>query len=117
MINTRRMDVEAPPEYVAAIRKVLKTKWNRKRCTFYVTEAQQLTGKLQHLAATLPWLRYLLPQLYTSIAAALGANNVHLIKTSADYRQMLKDIKSEEILAHHRTYAQSETAKQKTQHS
>ena len=50
--------------------------------------------------------------MYTSIAAALGANNVHLIRTSAEYRQITKDIKSNKILAHHRTHAQSETAKQ-----
>ena len=107
------MTVETPPEFIAEVVRLLKTRWHSGRKSFQVSEIEILTGKLCHISDTAPWLRFLMSQLYTSIAAALGANNAHLISTNKAYREAIKTAKlkpSQDTPAIHISFAQSTSA-------
>ena len=58
-----------------------------------VKEAKVLTGKLNHIAFSTPWLKYLLGIIYTSLAMALCINNAHLVRTSKRFRDVLRMIR------------------------
>ena len=111
IINTRRMDVETPPEFITdTINEINKT-WHQRRQQFTLSEAEIIAGRLGYIAETNPWLKILVSHLYTSITAAISKNKAHQIHTSADFRSMLKLEKNKEAAEHHRTFAQSFTAR------
>jgi hypothetical protein len=56
-----------------------------------VKEAEELTGKLNHIAFGAPWLKYLLGNIYSSLAAALHLNRSHLIRTSPRFHDALRE--------------------------
>ena len=89
-INTRQLTVRTPPEYVAGTVNILRTKWHKGKLTWLLLDMESLTGRLGHIADTLPWLRYLMSHLYTSITHAIGTSQAHLIDTRKDFRDMLK---------------------------
>lgn len=90
VINTRKMTVETPPAYVSQVVKDLERHWHPKRKSVSIPEIESLTGQLGHISDTAPWLRFLLSQLYMSLAVALGFARAHLICTSKDFRMLLK---------------------------
>jgi len=93
VLDLRRLTVGTPPEFVSATIGLLKTTWGPHRCSFRVREAEELTGKLNHIAFGAPWLKYLLGNIYTSLASALRINNSHLIHTSKRFRNALRTIR------------------------
>jgi hypothetical protein len=71
ILDTNRLTVAIPSSYVNEVHKIINATWHTNRRTFVVSEAQQLTGKLGHLAEGAPWVHHLLTHLYASIACAL----------------------------------------------
>ena len=51
-----------------------------------------MVGKLARLTEGAPWARYLLSQLYTSIAFALAQNKLMLSKSSLEFKKLAKII-------------------------
>ena len=51
-------------------------------------------GKLARLTEGAPWARYLLSQLYTSIAFALAQNKLTLEKSSSEFKKLSRTISS-----------------------
>ena len=78
IINTRKLEVGVPPAFVATMRQLLKP-FHSKCKTFTVKEMEKLTGKITFIASTAPWVKFLLSQVYISIAAAVGDNRAHLV--------------------------------------
>jgi hypothetical protein len=111
IINTREMTVETPPEYVEKVVKLLSSTWNHKRCSFKLKEAETLAGQLAHISNTAPWLKHLMPHVYTSIMAGIKTNKVQLINTNKHFREQMKIAKNDAIDKMERTFAQSETAR------
>ncbi len=93
-INTRRLAVRTPLEYVAKTIKILNTTWHHRRFVFVISDAEILTGRLGYIAETSPWLRFMMSHLHTSIARALKATQLHLIKTSKSFRTFLREAKA-----------------------
>ena len=87
------MTVNTPAEFTSATITLLGTTWGPHRRTFKVREAEELAGKLNHNAFGAPWLKYLLGNIYASLAAALRLNNSHLIRTSKTFRNALCKIR------------------------
>ena len=57
-----------------------------------MSEAQQLTGKLGHLAEGAPWAFHLLTHLYASIAYALAKNKQLLLESSREFRDIVHSL-------------------------
>jgi hypothetical protein len=57
-----------------------------------VKEAQELTGKLGHLAEGPNWVFYLLTHLYASIAYALSENKRFLEYFSPEFQTLIKSL-------------------------
>ena len=114
IINTRRMTIMPPPEYVHKVVKLMENKWNKGRLSFEIKEAETLAGQLAHIANTALWLKHLMAHLYTSIAAALKTNKSYLISTNKHFTAQIKLAKQsafdeEEELR--KSFAQSESAR------
>jgi hypothetical protein len=92
-INTRRLAVRTPVEYVEATIKILQDTWHDGRHSFTIFEAESMTGRLGYIAETSPWLRFMMSCMHTSIARALGATRIHLMLNSSGFRAMLKAAK------------------------
>ncbi len=61
---------------------------------FYVKEAQELTGKLGHLAEGATWVFHLLTHLYASIAYALSENRLLLQESSPEYQSLVSSLRT-----------------------
>ena len=59
-----------------------------------VKEAQELTGKLGHLAEGTYWVLHLLTHLYASIAYALSENKRFLEDSSPEFQTHIKSLRS-----------------------
>jgi len=84
------MTVSTPPEFISATIALLRSSWGAHQCTFKVREAEELAGKLNHIAFGAPWLKYLLGNIYASLAVALHLNHSHLVSTSKTFRLALR---------------------------
>ena len=114
IVDTRKMTVSTPPEFVNKVVTLLHTTWHPHRKSFEVKEAETLTGMLVHISNTAPWLKHLLSQLYTSVAYALQLNKSYLVSTSKRFREQLKIAKQkplDDTTAMETTFALSETAR------
>ena len=89
-INTRSLTVSVPPDFITEVITILRTTWGQHRRTFVASEAEVLTGKLNHIGFGAPWLKFLLGHIYSSLAHALRCNKAHLIRTSHSFRHALK---------------------------
>ena len=94
ILNLRKLTAGTPRDFVSATISLLQTTWGPHRRSFKVKEAEELTGKLNHIAFSAPWLRFLLGNIYVSLAAALRLNNSHLIRTSQRFRDALRTIQT-----------------------
>jgi hypothetical protein len=92
IINTRELTIAPPQEFIAEVLKTLEKTWGSHRKQFDTQMASELAGKLNHIALTAPWLNYLMPQLYLSLANALKMNQEEEIRTSKSFRKALKAI-------------------------
>ena len=97
ILDLRRMTVGIPHEFIADTITLLQTTWGPHRRSFRTKEAEELTGKLNHIAFGAPWLKYLLGNIYSSIAAALHINKSHLIRTSPRFRDALREIRTSPV--------------------
>ena len=48
--------------------------FHRERKAFKLKEMEQLTGMLAYTECTVPWLRFLLSQMFSSVAVTVGDN-------------------------------------------
>ena len=71
---------------------MLRTTWGPHRRSFKAKEAEELTGRLNHIAFSAPWLKFLLGNIYVSLAGALRLNHSHLIRSSQRFRDALRTI-------------------------
>jgi hypothetical protein len=94
ILDTNPLTVGIPSSYVTEVRDIINATWHTDRRTFVVSEAQQLTGKLGHLAEGVPWVHHLLSHMYASIAYALAENKRLLTESSQEFRDIIKSIKS-----------------------
>ena len=94
VIDTNALTVGIPEEYIQEVRLLLHTTWHVHRKRFTVKEAQELTGKLGHLAEGATWIFHLLTHLYASIAYALSENKRLLQDSSAEFRTLVSSLKT-----------------------
>jgi hypothetical protein len=67
LIDTNRMIVSSLDNYIQGVCLLIKSTWHTHCQQFTVKEAQELTGKLGHLAEGANWVFHLLTHLYASI--------------------------------------------------
>jgi hypothetical protein len=89
VLDLRSMIFGTPPEFISATIALLNSTWGAHQRTFKVRKAEELAGKLNYIAFGAPWLKYLLANIYASLAAALHLNNSHLMRTSKTFRLAL----------------------------
>jgi hypothetical protein len=63
LIDTNRMIISIPDDYIQGVCLLIKSTWHTHRQQFTVKEAQELTGKLGHLAEGANWVFHLLTHL------------------------------------------------------
>jgi hypothetical protein len=93
-IDTNRMTVRVPDDYIQSVCLLINSTWHTHRQQFTVNEAQELTGKLGHLAKGANWVFRLLTHLYASIAYALSENKRFLEDSSPEFRNLIKSLRS-----------------------
>jgi hypothetical protein len=84
VIDTNRMTISVPGEYIQSVCMLIHSTWHTHRQRFTVKEAQELTGKLGHLAEGANWV-FLLTHLYAFIAYALSQNKRFLAESSPEF--------------------------------
>jgi hypothetical protein len=94
VLDLRRLTVGTPPDFIASTINLLRSTWGPHRCSFKVKEAEELTGKLNHIAFGAPWLKYLLGNIYSSLTTALCLNKAHLIRMSPRFHEALRNIQT-----------------------
>ena len=113
IINTHRMTVSTPDDFIKEVTHLLETTWGPHRFRFFINKAEELAGKLGHIEYAAPWLHYLMTHIYSSLAKALGLARHDLIKSSRTFREALKLIKfapNGAVGNRTRTFYQAETA-------
>lgn len=94
ILKTREMTVCITHEYLCSTLHLIKTNWPNSKKRFSALEASKMAGKLARLTEGAPWSRYLLSQLYSSIAFALAQNKLMLSKSSPEFKRLAKTISS-----------------------
>jgi hypothetical protein len=92
VINTNRMTISVPDNYIQSVCLLINSTGHTHRQRFTVKEAQELTGKLGHLAKGANWVFHLLTHLYTSIAYALSENKRFLEDSSPEFQTLTKSL-------------------------
>jgi hypothetical protein len=90
VIDTNRMTLSVPDDYIQSVCLLINSSWHTHCQRFTVKEAQELTGKLGHLAKGANWVFHLLTHLYTSIAYALSENKRFLADSSPEFQTLIK---------------------------
>ena len=114
VINTQTMTVRTPENYVQDTVSLMTTTWHAKRRSFTISEIEQLTGCLGHIAQTSPWLRFIMSEVYTSIRHCLKLSRDILVTHSAQFRRALKMAKQCATNAteeRHKSFGTSQAAK------
>jgi hypothetical protein len=94
VIDTNRMTVSVPDNHIQSVCLLIHSTWQTHRQGNTVKEAQELTGKLGHLAKGASWVFQLLTHLYTSIAYALSKNKRFLEDSSLEFQTLIKSLRS-----------------------
>lgn len=94
VIDTNTLTVGIPNDYIRDVRELLNSTWHPHRKRFTVQEAQELTGKLGHLAEGATWVFHLLTHLYASIAYALSENRRLLQDSSPEFQSLVRSLKT-----------------------
>ena len=92
VLDTNKLTVPIPGPYVCELHNLINTTWHNNLQSFTVQEAQQLVGKLGHLAKGAPWVFHLLTHLYASIAHALAENKRLLLELSRESCKIVKSL-------------------------
>ena len=106
------MDIGVPKSHIANVLQLLKP-FHYERKSFTVQEMERITGMLIFIASSAPWVKFLLSQMYLSIAAAIGVNTAYLHRTNKQFQQILKEAKRAQPPTRESTFAQSAVAQQK----
>jgi hypothetical protein len=93
VIDTNRMTVSVPDNYIQSVCLLIDSTWHTHCQRFMVKEAQDLTGKLGHLAEGANWVFHLLTHLYASIAYALSENKRFLEDSSSEFQTLIKSLR------------------------
>jgi hypothetical protein len=109
LIHTHRIDVGVPESYIHKTVGLLRP-FHKQQKSFTVKEMEKITGMLVFIANTVPWVKFLLSHMYTSIAAAIGNNTAYLHRTNKQFRAMLKDSHDKTLSSQESTFAQSKSA-------
>ena len=102
-VNTRKLAVRTPVEYVAETVNTLRKTWHKgknTKQTFTLPDAERMAGRLGYIAETAPWLRFMMSGIYASIAHALGEARSHLVTNNKNFRRLLKEVKNEAKFQH-----------------
>jgi hypothetical protein len=116
-IYINRMTVRVPDDYIQSICQLIDSTWHTHCQQFMVKEAQELTGKLGHLAEGANWVFHLLTHLYASIAYALSENKRFLEDSSPEFQNLIKSLWSGHFFCnvkdqiHHISFAIKQSAK------
>jgi hypothetical protein len=94
VIDTNRMTVSVPDDYIQSVCLLINSTWHTHPQRFMVKEAQELTGKLGHLAEGANWVFHLLTHLYASIAYTLSENKRFLEDSSPEFQSLIKSLRS-----------------------
>ncbi len=94
IFDTNRMIVSVPDNYIQGVCLLIDSTWHTHRQRFTLKEAQELTGKLGHLAKGANWVFHLLTHLYASIAYALSENKRFLADSSPEFQTLIKSLRS-----------------------
>jgi hypothetical protein len=92
VIDTDRMIVSVPDNYIQSVCLLIDSTWHTHCQQFRVKEAQELTGKLAHLAEGAHWVFQLLTHLYASIAYALYENKRFLEDSSPEFQTLIESL-------------------------
>ncbi len=87
------MTASVPDDYIQSICLLIDSTWHTHCKRFTVKEAQELTGKLGHLAEGANWVFHLLTHLYASIAYALSENKRFLEDSSPEFQNLIKSLR------------------------
>jgi hypothetical protein len=94
IIDTNRMTISVPNNYIQSVHLLIDSTWHTHRQQFTVKEAQELTGKLGHLAKGANWVFHLLTHLFASITYALSQNKRFLADSSPEFQTLIKSLHS-----------------------
>jgi hypothetical protein len=94
IIDTNRMILSVPDDYIQGVCLLIDSTWHAHCQQFTVEEAQELTGKIGHLAKGANCVFHLLTHLYTSIAYALSENKRFLTDSSPEFQTLIKSQRS-----------------------
>jgi hypothetical protein len=94
LIDTNRMIVSIPDDFIQGVCLLIESTWHTHQQRLTVKEAQELTGKLGHLAEGANWVFHLLTHLYASIAYALSENKQFLANSSPECQTLIKSLGS-----------------------
>ncbi len=92
VIDTNRMTISLPTNYIQRICLLINSTWHTHCQRFTLKEAQELTGKLGHLAEGANWVFHLLIHLYAFIAYALSKNKRFLEDSSPEFQTLIKSL-------------------------
>ncbi len=81
IVNMQCMDIEAPPEFIVNMLRLLKHH-GRHHKVIHLQDIKSIMGKLGHIVTTAPWLHFLLPDFYVEIATCLKIHHNHLYMTN-----------------------------------
>jgi hypothetical protein len=90
IVETRRMIISPPSEFISDVLKSLSTTWASHRKSFRLREIETLVGKLNHIVISAPWSKFIMGQLCVSVASALCVSEAHLITSSAAFREIVR---------------------------
>ncbi len=94
VIDTNRMIDSVANDYIQSVCMLIDFTWHTHRQQFTMKEAQELTGKLGHLAKGANWVFHLLTHLYVSIAYALSQNKRFMAESSPEFQTLIKSLQS-----------------------
>jgi hypothetical protein len=94
LINTNRMIVSVPDNYIQGVCLLIESTWHTHSQQFTVKKAQELIGKLGHLAKGANWVFHPLTHLYASIAYAPSKNLKILADSSPEFQTLIKSLRS-----------------------
>jgi hypothetical protein len=98
ILNLHHLTISMLLEFIAVMITLLQMTCPH-RHSFKVKEVKELTGKLNHIMFSAPWLKYLLGNIYSSMVAALQVNNSHLACTSQHFCNALHAIRNAPLMS------------------
>ena len=87
------MVVKMTKDYLADTLDLIKSTWPKHRKRFTALEASKLVGKLGRLRKGAPWSKYMVSQLYSSIAFAFAQHKKTLSHSSKEFKMLVETIK------------------------